>query len=231
MPLSRRAITDLGLTSDGVAFLHHSNLQAYEPGSYDSENVHWRAPTVSAALVEQAAAEIGLTCVSQEKVAWGNKTMLLDCFSVIARAGSQWDRRNVVVENFGFAAQEIAMSHRLSTQYPPSRREIRFGDRSGLAVKTRQAHANALELLACGEPDRARCTLHDQMRRAIDPEALNDLAVVTAQCGDSEAAIDLLRALVRLHPDHTSAAENLAALLDRPETESGGWDPAARSAV
>jgi len=212
----RRYLGELSriLASDGVAFLHHSNLEAYEPGTYDPDNVHWRAPTVSAALVEQAAAGMGLTCVSQEKVAWGNETMLLDCFSVITRAGSQFDRPNVVVENFGFATQEIPMSHRLSTQYPPSRPEIRFGDRAGETINTRQAHANALELLECGEPERARSTLHDQMRRAIDPEALNDLAVLTTQSGDSEAGIDLLRALVRLHPDHRAAAENLAALLD-----------------
>ena len=50
------------------------------------------------------------------------------------------------------------------------------------------------------------------MRRRIDPEVLNDLAVLTAQCGNRVQAADLLRVLVHLHPDHAPAAENLAAL-------------------
>jgi len=35
------------LADDGVAFIHHSNTGAYEPGTYDPHNIHWRATTVS----------------------------------------------------------------------------------------------------------------------------------------------------------------------------------------
>jgi Flp pilus assembly protein TadD len=49
----------------------------------------------------------------------------------------------------------------------------------------------------------------------VDPEALNDLAVLTMECGDADAAIDLLQALVRLHPEDAVAAANLAALSSR----------------
>jgi SAM-dependent methyltransferase len=67
------------LTDDGVAFIHHSNTGAYEPGTYDPHNIHWRATTVSAELVERLARADGLGCMGQETVAWGNETILNDC--------------------------------------------------------------------------------------------------------------------------------------------------------
>src|ERR1700712_2655035 len=70
------------LADDGVAFIHHSNMGSYEVGTYDPHNIHWRATSVSAAIVEQHAQDAGLRCVSQETVAWGNTTLLNDCFSV-----------------------------------------------------------------------------------------------------------------------------------------------------
>jgi SAM-dependent methyltransferase len=143
------------LAPDGVAFLHHSNLGAYPAGSYDPDNVHWRAPSVSAGSIERAASAAGLSCVSQETVAWGNDTLLNHCFSVITRGGSRWDRENVIVENLEFSRQEIATAHRLSTQYPPSRREIRFGIRSGPATEVQHMQARALDLLNRGETARA----------------------------------------------------------------------------
>jgi len=198
------------LAADGVAFLHHSNMGAYEPGSYDADNIHWRATSVSAGLVERLARSVGLRCVSQETVGWGHETLLNDCFSVITRAGSRWDRENVAIENLDFTRQEIAMSRRLSSQYPPSRPDISFGCLEPRAIETK--HARALAALENNEPENGRLLLREQMRRAIDPEAMNDLAVLTSLCGDREEAIDLLRALVRLHPEHAAAAENLAAL-------------------
>src|SRR4051812_3532337 len=198
------------LTRDGVAFLHHSNMGAYARGTYDPNNIHWRATSVSATGIETLARTVGLSCVSQETVAWGNDDLLNDCFSVITRAGSRFDRENVVVENLDFTSAEIALARRLSTQYPPSRPDVRFGcDR---LRPTETEHAHALALLEQGEPEKARRLLLDQMHRAIDPEVLNDLAVLTMRCGDRDAALDLLRALVRLHPDDGPAAANLAAL-------------------
>ena len=200
------------LTSDGVAFLHHSNMGAYERGTYDPNDIHWRATSVSATGLEAYAQTLGLRCVSQETVAWGNEKLLNDCFSVLTRAGSRFDRGNVVVENPDFTRTEIALAHRLSTQYPPSGRDVRFGcDR--LRPVARE-HAQALELLRRDDVDRARAVLLDQVRRSVDCEAMNDLAVLALRCGDRPAAVDLLRALVRLHPDDVAAAANLEALQD-----------------
>jgi len=114
------------LTTEGVAFLHHSNMGAYAAGSYDPNNIHWRAQTVSRELIEGIAGHLGLSCVSQEIIAWGNDELLNDCISVITRAGSRWDRPNVIVENREFSTHEIAMAKRMSTQYPPSSREVAF---------------------------------------------------------------------------------------------------------
>jgi FkbM family methyltransferase len=73
-------------------------------------------------------------------------------------------------------------------------------------------HAGALALLEHGHADEALRSLRDAVRRMIDPEALNDLAVLAIRGGDVAEGSDLLRALVRLHPEHGPAAENLAAL-------------------
>ena len=120
------------LSDNGVAFLHHSNMAAYPPGSYDPRNIHWRATSVSAAHVAELAPQVGLRCISQETVAWGNDRLLNDCFSVIVRGAAAGGRQNVVVENLGFTTNEIAMAKRLSTQYPPYRSALRmrFADRA-----------------------------------------------------------------------------------------------------
>ncbi len=73
-------------------------------------------------------------------------------------------------------------------------------------------HARALGLLEQGAAGEALRLLRDAVRQAVDPEALNDLAVLTIRGGDAAEGADLLRALVRLHPEHAGAAENLAAL-------------------
>ena len=127
---------------------------------------------------------------------------------MLTRSGSRYDRENVVVEDVDFMRGEVALARRLSTQYPPSNPDVRFGARGTTASE----HARALEALAEGEVETARRTLVDHTRRVIDPEVLNDLAVLSLRCGDAEAAVDLLRALVRIHPDDRAAAANLVAL-------------------
>jgi SAM-dependent methyltransferase len=198
------------LAADGVAFIHHSNMGAYEAGTYDRDNIHWRATTVSAALVARLAESLRLSCISQETVAWGNEILLNDCFSVITRAGSRWDRQIVTFENLDFTRTEIAMAHRFSTQYPPFARELRINFEPSAARQ--DAHAQALTLHENDEHEQAHAVLREQMRRTIDPEALNDLAVCAAACGNVTEAADLLRALVSLHPEHAPAVTNLAAL-------------------
>jgi SAM-dependent methyltransferase len=199
------------LADDGVAFIHHSNMGAYEPGSFDPHNIHWRATTVSAELVERLARSAGLSCVSQETVAWGNETLLNDCFSVITRAGSRWDRENDVAANLDFSRQEMATARRIAAQYPRARPTLAF--RAGERTETAPAHAAALTLAAGGDAATARALLHDTVRSQLDPEALNDLAVLAHRCGDRDEAVALLTALIALHPEHTAAHENLAALL------------------
>jgi SAM-dependent methyltransferase len=114
------------LTADGVAFLHHSNMGAYEPGSYAGQNIHWRAQSVSAPLVAAVAAQAGLSAISQETLAWGQERFANDCITVITRAGSKWDRENVVVENMTFSSIEIAESARRARLYPPSSPDVQF---------------------------------------------------------------------------------------------------------
>jgi SAM-dependent methyltransferase len=202
------------LAADGVAFIHHSNMAAYPAGTFDPNNIHWRATSVSAAVVESLAQTVGLGCVSQETLAWGNEALLNDCISVLTRSGSSWARENVVRENIDFSRLEIAMVSRFSEQYPPFGRDLRI-DLSHDAPRTDE-HRRALQMLEQGCDEDARRVLHEHLRRVLDPEALNDLAVLTMRCGDSETAVRLLEALVCLHPDDEPAARNLAALALRP---------------
>lgn len=114
------------LADDGVAFLHHSNMGSYHPSTYAGQNIHWRAPSVSAPLIAELAASVGLSAVSQETLAWGQGEFANDCISVITRAGSTWDRENVVVENMTFSTVEIAESARRASLYPPSSPAVTF---------------------------------------------------------------------------------------------------------
>jgi SAM-dependent methyltransferase len=199
------------LAADGVAFIHHSNMGSYERGTYDPHDIHWRATSVSAELVERCARSEGLRCVSQETVCWGQERLLNDCFSVITRAGSRWDREPEVAANMDFL-QEIAASQRIAALYPPARPTLAFGAQE--RAQTTAAHAAALELAAGGDAATARSLLQDTVRGQLDPETLNDLAVLAHQCGDDDEAVTLLEALVRLHPEHEAAQENLAGLLE-----------------
>lgn len=197
-------VTEFGrvLADDGVAFVHHSNMGSYEPGSYDPHAIHWRATTVSAALVASFAPTAGLVCVAQEPLAWGDDDRLTDCISVIARAGSRWDRGHRLAPNVHFRGHEMAAGKAISQLYPPPRPED----------GARPSHAAALQLAATGDAAGARALLLETVRRQLDPEALNDLAVLAHRCGDTEDAVALLEALVRLHPEHAAAHENLTDL-------------------
>jgi SAM-dependent methyltransferase len=121
------------LARDGVAFLHHSNLGTYPEGAYEPGVTHWRGRSVSAATVEAASDRVGLGCVSQELLAWGNSQVLNDCVSVITRRGSRWDRPNVIRENASFG-QEIMLARRRSELYPPSGEGVIFTARHGVPL-------------------------------------------------------------------------------------------------
>lgn len=86
-------------------------------------------------------------------------------------------------------------------------------------------HAQALRLVERDQPQEALELLRRGARRTIDPEILNDLGVLALRCGDAAEARDLLRALVRLHPEHAAGAANLAALDQIEDSEAGADSP------
>jgi FkbM family methyltransferase len=80
-------------------------------------------------------------------------------------------------------------------------------------------HAQALERYAEGATDEAIELLRDAVTQGLDPELVNDLAVMLAGAGRTEEARALLLGLLRLAPDYEAAAENLASL---PGAGAGG---------
>ena len=114
----------LKLTANGVAFIHHSNLREYvDPESGQLvpgvENKHWRALSVSAAIVREACANYGLSCVSQEIVNWGKH--MTDAITVVAMPRSVWARDCVVMKNPAFM-REAGYLASLATLY--DRRDV-----------------------------------------------------------------------------------------------------------
>lgn len=134
------------LRPDGVAFLHHSNLGAYQrsnhalaplQGSFKriehtrlraglvrlgvDRVLPWRAPSVSAASFADLSEKAGMRCIGQELVNWSGGLLLLDSISVLTRPGSRWDRPNRVVRNWLFRAEawSIRLSDSLYDTCPP----------------------------------------------------------------------------------------------------------------
>ena len=132
------------LTSEGVAFLHHSNYGTYRrsahalaplqrlsrpsPGRPPGPRCCAPGPTgvrtggrrVSPPrgwpkLREQK----GLHCVGQELINWEGGVQLLDCLSVITRAGSRWDHPNNVVKNRLFRLEARAIRRSSSVYNAP----------------------------------------------------------------------------------------------------------------
>jgi len=131
------------LKPQGVAFLHHSNYGTYQrsahlfapfqpvfdrmpaaaragllrTGTY--RGAHWRAPSVTAAGFAQLCEPLGLRCVGQELVNWEGGALLLDCMSVVTRAGSRWDQPNRVVKNRLFRLEARAIRRSAAVYRPP----------------------------------------------------------------------------------------------------------------
>jgi 2-polyprenyl-3-methyl-5-hydroxy-6-metoxy-1,4-benzoquinol methylase len=80
------------LKSEGVGFLHHSNLKDYArylrlPGRLRTligyTTTSWRAPSVNAELFASLCESAGLKCISQELVNWDtHRGFLIDTFSI-----------------------------------------------------------------------------------------------------------------------------------------------------
>jgi len=109
------------LADDGVAFLHHSNAGecvGQFPGwdTLDADEIarlevaktrpraHWRAMSMTAGRMRDAAQAAGLSCTGQELIAWGGD-QLIDCVSVLVRSESARARRTVVKRNHHFAGE------------------------------------------------------------------------------------------------------------------------------
>lgn len=83
-----------------------------------------------------------------------------------------------------------------------------------LAGEGRLAHAAGVEAFAGGEHEAARGHLVTALREEIDPEILNDLAVMSHAAGDLDTAAALLRVCLLVAPDHAAARDNLACVQD-----------------
>jgi hypothetical protein len=94
------------LTADGVAFLHHSNLAAFNG---EIENQHWRSESVSGEIVGAIAERENMAMVSQERINWGRKE-LSDCITVLTPTGSRWERAARVVDNPSFMAEALQIA-------------------------------------------------------------------------------------------------------------------------
>lgn len=120
------------LTKNGVVFIHHSNLGEYSYyqkikkipklfailslfGIVESQ-LHWRDPGVTAGKVAKYAEMNGLQCISQEKVPWRVKRILLDCMSIMVRKDSALCQENRILINKAFM-QEADNLKKLATQY------------------------------------------------------------------------------------------------------------------
>ena len=83
------------LTENGVAFIHHSNLLDFRdmPGYF-----HFRAPSVSAELVERSIRNNSGKILAQEQMNWGGDK-LHDCLTLFSRAESKWTNNASYIKN------------------------------------------------------------------------------------------------------------------------------------
>ena len=102
------------LSPDGVAFLHHSNLEQYldhATGELPFPNSGWRGKNMSARLFVEYCDEAGLVCIGQELVRWrAEEDWFRDCFSMLTRPGSRFEREHQVLENEDYMAQATGMA-------------------------------------------------------------------------------------------------------------------------
>ena len=128
------------LTPDGIGFIHHSNLGTLLPALIAARMIekmarkvqfarrklqrlgvvdwdHARAKSMTADRFARACEKVGLVCVGQEIISWGDARKMIDCISLVARSGSRWERPNIVILNPDFmaeasSAQRLASIHR-----------------------------------------------------------------------------------------------------------------------
>ena len=88
------------LTTNGIGFLHHSNLAGCER---EEAPTALRASSVSADGFRSSCERHHLSCISQELIDWAGQRSL-DCISVITSEGSRWARPTMIVDNANFAS-------------------------------------------------------------------------------------------------------------------------------
>jgi SAM-dependent methyltransferase len=113
------------LKTDGLAFIHHSNLGEYTAAALrrlrkgKSRGAdHQRDPEMTAALFRESCERHGLKVVCQELVNWRGRR-LIDCFSTIARHDSKWRSAPRPYRNADFM-REAELIRRLARHYPKS---------------------------------------------------------------------------------------------------------------
>lgn len=130
------------LATDGVAFIHHSNLGAYPRYvqlqqapkllallrrlRLAERSFNWRGLSMSADKMRLLAEANGLQCVSQEIIPWATKRTLIDCLSVLVRKDSIWARENRILRNPSFMKEGryLASLAPLYAAPPSKRREV-----------------------------------------------------------------------------------------------------------
>lgn len=108
------------LKPGGFGFIHHSNIGTFknlETGKLSVQNLHWRADSMSAELFGKYCRDVGLTCISQELINWGDN-ILNDCFSLFTREDTKFcgNSKPVIIENTDFML-EAPRAKRLSELY------------------------------------------------------------------------------------------------------------------
>ena len=126
------------LTSDGVGFIHHSNIGSYsaltklarKAPAHRLEGLvrrgavinipAWRAESMTAdRFVEQCEAA-GLACIGQEKINWEHGRYLIDSLSLFTRRGSSRDRPRAVINNPLFTDEARRMTRLYAQSSFPS---------------------------------------------------------------------------------------------------------------
>lgn len=115
------------LTTDGMAFIHHSNLGQFARSMSRRARAllskrkiastdHQRDPEMTADLFRELCQQNGLKCLCQELVNWRGRR-LIDCFSMVARKDSKWQEFSRPFRNPDFML-EARLIRRLAQHYP-----------------------------------------------------------------------------------------------------------------
>lgn len=121
------------LKPNGIGFIHHSNIGAYQRRRFSAsekiperirvfltrlgyyDHPHARAFSMTAQRFERSCQDAGLQCIGQEIVNWGSRS-LIDCLSLFTPTGSAWCRENRVLRNPDFMV-EADLTKRVAPLY------------------------------------------------------------------------------------------------------------------